>query len=130
MAIDIDTLDSFTRGYIGAALWLLTDDDALDLDSEYSEEDLADETLAKIVADCKKFQEQAGDLITRENLERMPDDDYRSTFGHDFWLTRNGHGAGFWDGDYAEPAGTELDKLSKSFGEIDLYVGDDGKLYL
>jgi|TARA_R110000744_G_scaffold366338_1_gene475354 hypothetical protein len=20
--------------------------------------------------------------------------------GHDFWLTRNGHGAGFWDGDW------------------------------
>jgi len=50
--------------------------------------------------------------------------------GHDFWLTRNGHGAGFWDGDWQEPAGAELSKASKAFGEINLYVSDDGKLYL
>lgn len=22
--------------------------------------------------------------------------------GHDLWLTRNGHGAGFWDGDWRD----------------------------
>ena len=49
--------------------------------------------------------------------------------GHDFWLTRCGHGAGFWDGDRPEPAATVLTKASKAYGEVDLYIGDDGKVY-
>ena len=38
-------------------------------------------------------------------------------------------GAGFWDGDWKEPHGDRLTELSKTFGEVDLYVGDDGKIY-
>ncbi len=49
--------------------------------------------------------------------------------GLDFWLTRCGHGAGFWDGDWKEPHAAALDALSKQFGNVDLYVGDDGKIY-
>lgn len=52
-----------------------------------------------------------------------------SVAGHDFWLTRNHHGAGFWDGDWAEPDATTLTDASDKMGEIDLYVGDDGKVY-
>ncbi len=48
---------------------------------------------------------------------------------HDFWLTRCGHGAGFWDGDWPEPAATVLDNAAKAFGNVDLYVGDDGQIY-
>jgi hypothetical protein len=48
--------------------------------------------------------------------------------GHDFWLTRNRHGAGFWDrGHGAE--GADLTQHAKSFGDCDLYVGDDGGIY-
>jgi hypothetical protein len=49
--------------------------------------------------------------------------------GHDFWLTRCGHGAGFWDGDWPEPQATILDEAAKRFGNVDLYVGDDGAIY-
>lgn len=49
---------------------------------------------------------------------------------HDFWLTRNHHGAGFWDGDYPEPIATQLTNLAHGFGECNLYVGDDGLIYL
>ena len=48
---------------------------------------------------------------------------------HDFWLTRNGHGAGFWDGDYDDEVGTELTKIAHTFKELDCYVGDDGKIH-
>jgi hypothetical protein len=48
---------------------------------------------------------------------------------HDFWLTRNGHGAGFWDGDYEEELGEKLTAICKKMGSIDLYVGDDNKIY-
>jgi hypothetical protein len=48
--------------------------------------------------------------------------------GHNFWLTREGHGSGFWDEDMDE-VGERLTELSEKFGEGGLYVGDDGKVY-
>lgn len=50
--------------------------------------------------------------------------------GHDFWLNRNGHGAGFWDGDWPEPAASALDKAARAAGNVDIYVGDDGLIYV
>lgn len=114
------TPDSFTRAYMEAALWSSTDDDGTPLDRDYSTADLSDETQAKMYADCAKFQELAGDLLDEVSLSQA---------GHDFWLTRNGHGAGFWDGDYPKEIGEKLTKLSKRFGEYDLYVGDNGTIY-
>lgn len=49
--------------------------------------------------------------------------------GHDFWMTRNGHGVGFWDGDWIEPYAGQLDRLAKSFDQVDLYRGSDGRIY-
>ena len=47
--------------------------------------------------------------------------------GHDFWLTRNGHGAGFWDRGLGE-LGDRLTGLAKPYGTVDLYITDDGKV--
>lgn len=52
-----------------------------------------------------------------------------SMAGHDFWLTRCGHGAGFLDGDWPEPHASALDEAAKAFGNVDLYVGDDGRIW-
>ena len=49
--------------------------------------------------------------------------------GHDFWLTRNGHGTGFWDRGL-DDQGDALTTLCKIFGEQDAYEGDDGLIYL
>jgi hypothetical protein len=92
------------------------------MDREYDRDDLAPETLAQMQKDCDDFRDQAQQMI-----DFLPMD--LAQIGHDFWLTRNGHGAGFWDGDYPEPYAAELTRLSKSFGSCDLYVGDDGKIY-
>lgn len=86
-------MDAFTRSYIAAALWSSTDnaDDRGDepLDANYGPDDIAPDTLARMVEDCETFQRDNGGDIASD-FERA---------GHDFWLTRNGHGAGFWDGD-------------------------------
>lgn len=111
-------------------MWSSTDDNGDPLEDNYDWADLSDVALSQIIKDCADFQDKARDLICDENLLRKPDDDTYGTFGHDFWLTRNGHGAGFWDGDYAEPAAEQLTKLSESYGECSLYVGDDGRLYI
>jgi hypothetical protein len=52
-----------------------------------------------------------------------------SRAGHDFWLTRNGHGAGFWDGEWYKEVGERLTKASKAFGEVNIYVGDGDLIY-
>jgi hypothetical protein len=123
-------LDDFTRAYITAALWAETDDAGEPLDSKYSPDDLAPETLQKIVTDCEKFQkDNAADLAAgpSKTLRDCTSIEYA---GHNFWLTRQGHGCGFWDGDWPEEAGERLTAASKKFGECYLYVGDNGKLYI
>lgn len=113
-------LDTFTQQYITTALWSSTDDDDTPMDARYSVDDLASETLDTIKADCAKFQREQAALIGSE-LSRA---------GHDFWLTRNGHGAGFWDGDWPEQVGETLTEASHAFGQVTIYRGDDGKLYI
>jgi len=118
---DYMKLSKFEYSYIETALWSSIDDNGVPLDEKYSENDFADETLEQLREDCNKFQNEAGDLL--DNLNE-------TLVAHDFWLTRNHHGAGFWDGEYEKSTGKKLTELSHEFGECDLYVGDDGKLYI
>ncbi|MDE2021148.1 MAG: hypothetical protein KGJ13_12500 [Patescibacteria group bacterium] len=122
-----EELDGFTKAYIEAALWSSTDDDENPMDSNYDQFDLAPETIETMAKDCARFQEECAHLITgcaRSGHGYSVDEQA----GHDFWLTRNGHGAGFWDGDWPEN-GDLLTQASKSYGECDLYIGDDGLIY-
>lgn len=48
--------------------------------------------------------------------------------GYDFYLTRNGHGCGFWDHGLGE-VGKWLTGIAKPYGEASAYVGDDGILH-
>jgi hypothetical protein len=115
----VNSLDAFTRAYIEAAFFTSTDDSDQPLDSKYTTEDLAPSALDAIIKDCQQFQQ--------ENAEAL-DERGDVQGGHDFWLTRNGHGAGFWDGDWPEN-GKALTLASKKYGEADLYIGDDGYIY-
>lgn len=116
-------LDAFTEAYITCMLWSETDqsDDSggEPLDSNYDASDLSPDALERIEADCAKFQADNWDMIS----------DDLGQAGHDFWLTRVGHGAGFWDGDWPEH-GDALTEACKRFGHVDVYVGDDNLLYL
>lgn len=125
-------LDEFTMAYLEAALWS-TNDESDDnggepMDKNYDFDDIAPEALEKVKADCAKFQADNADWINRKhclNYSTTPE----ARAGHDFWLTRNGHGAGFWDGDWSKESEAVLTVASKKFGEVNPYVGDDGKLY-
>ena len=114
-------LDEFTESYIETALWSSCDyaNDDMPLNENFVLKDIHPDTLAEIVADCRAFQEDHGHLF--EGRERMA--------GHDFWLTRNRHGAGFWDGDWPKEIGKKLTDSSDIWGPVDLIVGDDGKIY-
>ena len=112
-------MKAITQAYIEAALWASTDDDGDSLN--HGEHELSDSFKLEAAKDCESFLE----LCKSEGVEPAGDDDQT---GHDFFLTRNGHGAGFWDRGYGQ-VGDDLTKIAKSFGESDLYVGDDGLVY-
>lgn len=113
--------DSFVLAYCDCALWASTDDDDTPLDKHHGLDSFHHDTLAAMYADCRRFMEQAGDID-----DERPD--AWGQAGHDFWLTRNGHGAGFWDGDWPV-SGDRLTELSSTFGEFDLCIGEDGLIH-
>ncbi len=127
-------LDEFTEAYITAMLWSTTDESTPaggePLDNNYGPEDLAAETLANIIRDCAAFQAEAQTIwagaLRRPSGDGTGED---SQAGHDFWLTRAGHGAGFWDMDWEAGAGGKLTEISKRYGEVWVYVGDDGQIH-
>mgnify|MGYP007088038641 CR=1 FL=1 len=112
-------MDSFTKQYLITALWAETDGQE-PLDSNYELTDISEETVNQAQKDCEEFRKKAGTLT--DGIEE-------SQVAHDFWLTRNGHGAGFWDRGYENQIGEKLTSIAKEFKEISLYVGDDGKIY-
>jgi hypothetical protein len=116
-------MDAVLSAYIECALWSSTGDDGEPLDDVYGPDDLAPETVDSMRADLADFV----DLVTRERLDVTAIDP--GQFGHDFWLTRNGHGAGFWDRGLGA-LGDRLTELAKPYGESYLYVGDDGLIYV
>jgi hypothetical protein len=119
-------LEAMVIQYAETALWSSMDDEGRPLEDNYGLEDIAPESLAAMRADCATF---IGDLLGACEEHRYPMIPAGNA-GHDFWLTRNRHGAGFWDGDYPEALGKLLTDVSHAYGEQDIYVGDDGKLYV
>jgi hypothetical protein len=98
------------------------DDKGIELDSRFSIGDFAPEALARAKKDVAFFMKKVGKLIAEQDL---------GTVGHDLWLTRNHHGAGFWDRDcYSKETGQKLSDIAGSMGEQNVVEGDDGKLYL
>lgn len=104
------------------------------MDRNYSPEDLAPKTLQRMLADCARFEAEHGEVIQAAidtgEVVSGPDFGPWGRAGHDFWLTRNGHGAGFWDGDWPEPFAEKLTAAAKAAGMCNLYAGDDGRIYL
>jgi len=120
-------VDDFMSQYVETLLWSTTDEEGYPLDDNYEIEDFTKEGLQRIMDDCETFRAKRGVEAAIESSEYEGADEQA---GHDFWLTRNGHGAGFWDGDWPEPAATTLTKAAEAMGEIWVYVGDNGRLYL
>jgi hypothetical protein len=128
-------LEEFLTAYIEAAIWC-NEEDLKDGNGNAITE-IAPEAVAFMREDCLAFLQHklGGSLIAvAERLDAegqwsLPGGVGCSILayaGHDFWLTQNGHGCGFWDGDWPEGIGKGLAELSKSFGEVFLYIDDNG----
>ena len=128
--------DEFFVGYLTAALWSSEGgedgdchfSDLLDFDGREviglnsTEEDWVPEAYKKLKDEARRFfTENREDLSKRE----------WSKGGHDFWLTRNGHGCGYWETpDWPETEGKRLTEAAKHYGEISIYRTNDGKVDL
>ena len=104
-------------------LLFINDDDENDM-SGISIWDIEPEQQLKAVADIEKFL----GLIESSPaaVEECESDDVTEAYiGHNLFLSRNGHGAGFSD-----EWNDALQDIARSLGETYEYVGDDGKVYL
>jgi hypothetical protein len=125
-------LDEFVTAYLVAALWSEFDDEEDPLEDNYGIEDMPPCTINRAVRHCSRFRKENADDLKASGLED-------SRAGHNFWLSRNGHGSGFFDEycnrnfdrDSAEDQACQaLQEAARGFGEANLYVGDDDNLYL
>jgi hypothetical protein len=114
-----------------ALLWSETADDGTPLDSGNFQ--CGAELKARVAADWQRFQDAAVDLRFDPEEHRAcalhPDNDGDAwnAAAHDFILTRNGHGTGFWDsGRWAPPWDQRLTALATSFGELHCWVDEEG----
>ena len=113
----VEALEQFVTAYIVAMLWSSNEGDT-PLDVLFNLNSVTGEDLSRITNECGDFIDNYGHLL----------DGRWELAGHDFWMTRAGHGCGFWDGDWSEH-GDELTEACKKYDNCEPYVGDDGKLY-
>jgi hypothetical protein len=141
-------IDEFVQHYVTCLLWSETVDDVeedpdeygelpqINADYRYGPDDIAPEAMAEIRGDCSGFVAAHGDLLLamgetaaelQPNVHRYFDPE--GDGGHNFCLSRNGHGTGFWDRGLGE-LGDRLHDAAKFYGTQGLYVADDGLLYV
>lgn len=115
-------LDDFTWGYITCLLWTEETDQDDGRPQELFVEHLSDALIHQSIKDCEAFQKEAADLLTLAYNHPVETYDPEQA-GHDFWLTRNGHGAGFWDRGLGE-VGEKLTALcdwGTKYSRVDTY---------
>lgn len=147
-------LDAFTLGYVEALFftetspafssseWFTderrqaTEDGQADgeLPGDTGFTDLHPDALARIVADCERFQRQHADLLEAAYALEPGSDEFRyarepldaQRAGQLFWYARNGHGVSWTDNGHAEC----LEKLQAACGwrtdfpEVHVWFGD------
>lgn len=118
-------LGPFVRSYLECALWSTCDESTPEggepFDKNYTVDDIDKDSVDRAIVECDDFMTKHSELL----LDAGDDE----ANGHDFWLTRNQHGAGFWSRDYDEKIGKALTEAAHSYGERNMYLGDDNKIH-
>jgi len=104
-------MDQFTQAFFEALLWSSIDPEGNSLDT-FSFDDINRDNFQELQKECQQFQTENENLLELSGLSR-------SQCGHDFALTRNHHGAGFWDRGIGE-VGRKLTEATHSYGEVNL----------
>jgi hypothetical protein len=141
----VPDLDAELTHYIQAALWSSHDQSTPEggepMDANFDACDISESTLAEMREDVQNFLAGPG---VHEDADQAEVDQWADALsywlsnlgegqiGHDFWLTRNRHGAGFWDrgtGHWWALYGRLMTDAARAYGSCDLYIGDDGQVH-
>ena len=110
-------IDLVVDHYLRTAIWTAIDPDTMEpIEGDIS--DFTPEARAHASEDVQAFL----GMVEGESLPMSPEQ-----LACDLWLTRNRHGAGFWDRGYGT-LGERLTAYAHSLGEVEVYRNDDGKL--
>ncbi len=90
-------IQTILEAYVGCALWC---------------EDI-NGTIYHVLPSNKETARQEIETFLNQAKDLLTDDWTDEQIGHDFWLTTNGHGSGFWD--RGLPNGNELTKICAKF---------------
>lgn len=108
--------EQFVNSYLATAAWVTAEsEECTDFtkDARKMAKNDCQDFINRVLA---KFGETKGtELLT------IAGNDLTYLAPHDFFLTRNHHGAGFWDKEniYGEEEATKLTEISRSIGEVD-----------
>ncbi len=123
----------FFHAYLVAALWSSTIPEGEEekpgeregdpFDIHFTPDDFTEDALETLHAHALSFWSRMWFFIDNEdapsNFRSAPRNVTQA--GHDFWLTQNDHGAGFWDGDWPK-YGNTFTKLAKCYPEMNLCI--------
>ena len=135
------SIDAFCHGYAQALLWTdafryISEDEYMDADGERElvrDEDAAYayispgkwwEGMGIDFADALYFLSENYGLL--DGLSELPAD--WEQHGHDFLLTRNHHGAGFWDRGYPNDMADTLTENAQVYGEHSVLTDDSPRV--
>ena len=138
----MNSFDDFFNGFLEAAFWstspMMGEDEHSDYPEDYSlsqrgfsPSDLTEDSATILRAHALSFYARCFYLIEADECNRGSGEYSNSAqAGHDFWLTSQGHGAGFWDGDWPTH-GDSLTKFSKCYPEgLSFFITEDGEISL
>lgn len=148
-------INNILKGYVEAALWTeeeslrdqqgddsVYDDDEDEEDTEldklirltsqlnskgiisFSREDIEPDSLIDAYMGIKEFIRLCGDDLIQRSVSEFG----AEQLGHDIWLTRNRHGAGFFDRGYDDEDEKILINAAHKMGGVDLYINDNNQL--
>lgn len=128
MSYSKDECRAFVAAYLSAALWAETVPPAHENDDEggsfefhnFGPNDIAPLAKRAAIRDCLLFIGTNDLLLLKAG---MPEEN-----GYDFWLTRQHHGAGFWDRGYGK-AGLALTEAAQVYSSLNLHIGADDMIH-
>lgn len=118
-------IDAMTAAYLECAAWASGGDTdpitSVPLES-LDDFDFSTEAEAEAREVCRDFLVDNFDDIVETEMSA-------EQCGHDLLLTRDRHGAGFWDRGYREDIGARLTEAAHLLGGANAMLGDDRLIY-
>ena len=119
----MSTAETMTKAYLEAIYFTETGDDS----QPSTDAVITPLCKARAFIDCRNFLRAIGAVPGSEGPVDGCHDLNPAQLGHDLWLTRNGHGVGYWDRPelYGDANATLFTRLARAMGEHDAEFLDE-----